>query len=200
MWYNTRKPKADSNLSDALPERAGTNASDRTALAMFVQRVGFHNSGHAMSKQRGFGLIELAIWAALAAAITFGVHQAWEGFKERISAPYVAEQKAADKVFIDIAETMAQHAQADTKVLRDAAALQNKALADSEALTQAAQDAARAANIKYAALVAKGSQRASKLTEAATTPVPVGRSCDVVLGATDSVLRESWRSFVETSP
>ncbi len=152
-------------------------------------------------RQRGFGdLIQMLFIGVAIAAVSGAAYMAWNGFKQYIAAPYVADQIKADKVVIDTANSerdaaneRAKGAEQDAKSAQAASALQTKALQDAEALAAAAQKAAREAGIKYASEVAKHAARISDLARRATAPVEAGRSCDTILSATDAILRESQR-------
>lgn len=146
-------------------------------------------------------LIEMILWGALLAAIVGGAYAAWDGFKTSISQPYVAAQIAKDQKVVDKykadaeqADREAEHARADAAEAHKAADAQTKALAEAEALTKAAQDAARKAGIAYAQAIAKASGRITALqSQAGGAPVG-GRDCAAVLSATDAILRESART------
>lgn len=151
-----------------------------------------------MRKQRGMGIIEIVLAIAAFAAVSAAAYAAWNGFKEHIAAPYVADQIKEDQKVIDTANSERDAAKAeangariDADSIKQAAAEQTKALRTAEATAAAAQSAAREAGIRYATEVAKHATRISDLARRATSPVEGGRGCDAVLSATDAILRES---------
>ena len=142
-------------------------------------------------------LIELAIYAAIAAALAFGVHKAWDGFKTSIAEPYVAAQKASDQKYVDASEARAAQAEADRDTARGNSA-------KCEAMLKVAQDATAewsAAAIRAAA-AAKGAKAAAEKEATARAPyiaqlqaqaaaAPKLESCQVELGNAKDVLREA---------
>lgn len=111
-----------------------------------------------------FQIIELVVIAGLVGGVLFGLHKAWDGFKESIAAPYVQAQIKADQPKIDSAVAMQKAAEADRDTARGNqdrceatlkrsqqataewnAAAQRAATAAKAAKAQAAKDAAAAA-------------------------------------------------------
>jgi hypothetical protein len=151
-------------------------------------------------KQRGFGLIELAIYGVIFGVVAAGIWKAWSGFKESIAAPYIQEQVAKDQKTLDafkhdavVADERAQHAEKDRDDAIAAASKQTDALKAAQVAQEQAQTAARALSVKYAQAMAANAARVTRLqSQAGATPVQ-GRSCTEVLGATDAILRESQK-------
>jgi membrane protein involved in colicin uptake len=52
----------------------------------------------------GFSLIKLIIYGVIAAAVMGALFAAWVGFKHWVAAPYVEEQRQADKKIVDAME------------------------------------------------------------------------------------------------
>lgn len=154
-----------------------------------------------MRKQRGIGdLIQMVIIGVAIAAASGAAYMAWNGFKQYIAAPYVADQIKEDQAAIDTAKSerdaaveRAKGAETDSKSAKDAAAAQSLAIDEANKQTALAQAAARAAGIKYAAEVAKHADRITKLQSLAGAAAAAGRSCEAVLSATDAILRDSQR-------
>lgn len=139
-------------------------------------------------------LIELVIYAAIAAAVAFGAHEAWDGFKDKIGAPYAQKQQAADQVVVDSLTkraTMAEQAEKDRES-------ENKTLADkldtqSQATKAKALLDAQAQAKTAAILTALGSQIAGANTEIGRLSTianaqPTQESCEDELADTNAVL------------
>jgi hypothetical protein len=125
-------------------------------------------------------LIELAIYAAIAAAVAFGAHEAWDGFKDKIGAPYAQKQQAADQVVVD---SLTKRAETAEKANADSTkAAQDKAAADLAA-QQKSDATIAAANKAKAALQAQ----IDKLAGIASGP-PAPETCDNELADTNSIL------------
>ncbi len=150
-----------------------------------------------MRRERGVGLIELAIWAGLLLAAGLAISKAWETF---VAEPYRAEgfkqgaqaQLAIDQPKINQAQQQAQANLARAQTAEAAYALQNQKLLDGEKITADAQTAARAANAKYAAEVAKNAKRdAERKADAEGPPPAVAVTCEQELKLTADILRDS---------
>ncbi len=148
-------------------------------------------------KQRGFGLVELAIYGVIFAVVAGGIWKAWDSFKDSIARPYVQEQVLKDQKTIDgfkqnaaKADEERDHAIADRDTAQKAASEQTDALKAAQVEQEKAQAAARALGIKYAAAVSANAKRIAELQTRATGQ-PVARDCAAMLGATDAILRDS---------
>ena len=145
-------------------------------------------------------IVQFIMYAVLAAGLAWGGWQAWSGFKENIARPYVEEQVAKDAELVKAANGRAQAAQdratsaeGDAKVAREAAQKQSDAVQGLVADAAKAQAAARKYSIQYTAELAKNKDRDAKLRAAAAAAPKGGQSCEALLSATDSILRESAR-------
>jgi hypothetical protein len=106
-------------------------------------------------------LIELAIYAAIAAALLFGVHKAWDGFKQSIAAPYIQAQIKADQPKIDAANAAQKVAETDRDTARGNQAACDAALKSSQQATAEWTAAATRANAAAKASKAQAAKDAA---------------------------------------
>lgn len=149
-------------------------------------------------------LIRLAIYAAIAAAISFAALRAWHGFKDSIAAPYVQAQIAKDQPVIDKANAdrdealkRAENAQSDTASCKAGAERQNAGVKEWQAVAAAnlararkAEDANRAKETERFQMRAELQARAKDATKAAT--------CEGRLAEIDKMLRSEARARANT--
>jgi uncharacterized protein (DUF3084 family) len=152
-----------------------------------------------MNRQRGIGLIEIAIYLGLFAVVAGGIWKAWDSFKNSIAAPYVAEQVAKDQGVIDgfkknaeTADSEAANARKDRDAAQKAAKEQSDALLTAQQEQERAQAAARVLSVKYAQAMVANAKRVTDLQSRAGGD-PVAKDCVAMLSATDAILRDSAR-------
>jgi hypothetical protein len=146
-------------------------------------------------------MLQLILMGLLAAGLSFAGWKIWDGFTGQYIAEGAAAQLEADRPIVEKAKAeamaataRAEAAEADATKAVAAAKSQTDAIEAANKLASAAQAAARAASIRYAQDVAKSAERITKLQIAAGMDPVTGRTCEQVLSATDSILRESQRS------
>ncbi len=145
----------------------------------------------------GFSLVRLGIYAAIALAVVAAL--AW-GYHS-VKGVGKAEQLAVDTPIIDglqkklaASETAERQREAETASCVAAGKVQTQAVLDAKAITDKAQQTARAAIAKARADGAKSEMRIAELRKMAAAPRPVvTATCAETLSATDAILRESVR-------
>lgn len=144
-------------------------------------------------------LIELAVIGALIAGVMFGLHKAWDGFKQSVAAPYVEAQIKADQPKIDEAEAAQKAAESD----RDTARANFDGLKQSCDAQSVQIDAWKKIAGENAAKATKAKQQADKEAAAAAPYIaslqakaaaaPQLESCQVELAKAKDTLREAIR-------
>lgn len=144
-------------------------------------------------------LIQLAIYAALAGVLVFGVNKVWTGFKEKIAAPYVQAQIAADQEVVNsanakqaAAEAERDHAKADSKECEVVSKKQNDAIGVWQTL--ALENAKNAKAAKEGAMK-EATTNAPKIAEltAKAAAAPKLMACEEELGKARETLRDALR-------
>lgn len=144
-------------------------------------------------------MIQLIVYALIAAAVAGVAYTAWSGFKDSIGTPYAEAQRAADQLLVDkananarAAESERDNARSDTASCKDTSAKQStevdrwKANADRNAM------AAREATIKAQRESTAMAPRIADL-QAKAAAAPALQSCEVELGKAKDVLRDALR-------
>lgn len=158
--------------------------------------------------KRGFGLIELLIYAAIAAVVAAAAWAAWTDFRHWAGAPDVEKQRLADQKFVDAAneragaaqtaaaeaERRASNAQADTAACVKTTQEQTDAVKRWKA--EADRRGTEVARAKAAsAAAARGTAEAvARLQEIAKRPPVKDQTCEQKLQATDKLLRDAARA------
>ena len=146
-------------------------------------------------------MITIVIYAIIAAGLAFGGFEAWSGFKEHISAPYVQAQIASDQKAVDaanakqkIAENAAQDAQTDTAACATKVATQNVTIAAWQAA--AAKNQAAEQKAQAAALIATAAEATTKASYLAILRAPPKKdeTCQQKLDSVDKLLRDAARA------
>lgn len=142
----------------------------------------------------------IIFWVVVAAIASFGGFEAWTGFKEHISAPYVAAQIKSDQAVVDAANakvldanTRAGNARADTDQCTsklDEATASIVKWQDTAARNLAAAREARAQND---VLKAKMQSTNAQYQAIIDTPKKYA-SCQAELSAVDKLLRDAARA------
>ncbi len=137
----------------------------------------------------------IALFIAGLAAAGYGI---WHGFTGSYEMKGAQAQLKADQSEIaqanadrDTALTRAQAADAGYAQAKAVLDTQTQALKDAQTLAQNAAKAAREQALLYAAEVARGKARDTKLRAQAGAPPASAKTCEQTLGATDAILRES---------
>lgn len=145
-----------------------------------------------MNKQRGFGLIELAICAALFIGVSLALKAAWDHFTDSYRVEGAQAQLDKDKPIISAEHEARLQAERERDSITDATARQSKSIAEERARADAAEKSARLNAISYAKEVALRKGRDAAL-KAAAAAAPTKGNCEALLSATDKILRESER-------
>src|SRR5574340_80224 len=144
-------------------------------------------------------LIELAIYAAIAAALAFGVHKAWDGFKGSISAPYVEAQRQADQKVVNAANAAQAAAEADVQTSKgNLESCRTAAQAQADQVTawkaQADRNAVAAREARVAAANAATAQAPYIADlQARAAAAPRLQSCEAELKQSADVIRDELR-------
>jgi hypothetical protein len=143
-------------------------------------------------------MIQIILYALLAAGLAFGGMKVWTGFTGQYVAEGAATQLKADTAVIDSekarakrAEDRAATAESDAATAVQTLKSQSAAIDAAQATAAVAVKAAREQAIKYAQELAQNQGRISKLQAAAKAAPDGSRSCEAVLSATDQILTES---------
>lgn len=146
-----------------------------------------------------FQLIELVVILGLVGSVLFGLHKAWDNFKQSTAAPYVAAQKAADQKVLDTAQAAQQAAETDRDTARGNSAKCEATLKVSqqavEEWSQAALRAATASKAQQAAAKAEAQKQAPYIADlqAKAAAEPKLQSCEAELQQAADVIREELR-------
>lgn len=150
-------------------------------------------------------LIQLGIYTAIAAALAFGAHKAWEGVKTSISEPYVQAQIAADQKVVDeanrkqaFAEKQAAASQAD--IVACGAKLDTQTTLVKKWQAEAAQRLIDSQKAKAAAIVANADKNLAiaQFQKLAHAPPKVDQTCQQQLDAVTQSLRDGARARLPT--
>lgn len=145
-------------------------------------------------------MIQLIIYAAIAAAVAGAAFMAWNGFKDSIGQPYAEAQRLADQKIVDkanaaqaAAEAERDHALSDTVACVAASAKQSDAV---DKWKSAADRNAVAAREAKAAASRAATEAAPKIAElqAKAAAVPKLMACEDELGKAKEVLRDALRA------
>jgi nucleoid-associated protein YgaU len=144
-------------------------------------------------------MISIIIYAILAAGAAFAAHEAWTGFVDRVSAPRVQAQIAADQKVIDaaearakLAETNAATANGNLDSCRQASQAQSEAFQSWQEAAQKALGAAREARTAAAkAATAQAPYIADLQAKAAAAPKL--QNCEAELKQATDVIREELK-------
>lgn len=152
--------------------------------------------GHRKSRP---AVIQLLIYAAVAAAVAGAAYAAWSGFKDHIGTPYAEAQRVADQAIVDkanaatrTAEKQRDNALGDTSQCKAASEKQSsevdrwKAQADRNAI--AAREATAAASRQATALAPKIAD-----LQAQAAAAPKLQTCEQELGEATKTLRDALR-------
>jgi len=146
------------------------------------------------------GLIQLAIYGAIAVAVAGAAYGAWSGFKGWVAAPYVAEQIAADQKVVNAANANAQaaenerdNAKADTASCVAISAKQTAAIDSWRATAEANALAAKEAKAKAMREATAAAPRIADL-QAKAAAVPKLMACEDELGKAKKILQDQLRA------
>lgn len=146
-------------------------------------------------------LIQLAIYAALAGALWFGAHKAWDGFVDWVSEPRVRAQVVADTVVLEQVKTERDAAQKQAAdAMTDVQACVSTSNVQSAKVKQWQDEASRLAGIAAKAKAAGAAehqvaQTAIQRYQAIASAPPVkDQTCQQKLDATDKLLRDAARA------
>jgi hypothetical protein len=146
-------------------------------------------------------MLQIILYALLAAGLAFGGMKVWGGFTGQYVAEGAAKQLEADAPIIEAAkqaairaENRAKLAESDARAAVEQMAIQNAAIEAAKQTAESAVQAAREQAVRYAAELAKNEGRIAKLKAAARAAPDGTRSCEAVLSATDAILTESLNS------
>ncbi len=145
-------------------------------------------------------MIQLIIYAALAAAVAGTAFAAWSGFKDHIGQPYAEAQRQADQKIVDkanaaqaAAEGERDHALSDTQQCVATSARQSDAVLALK--RQADANAGEARKLKEQAM-REATLAAPKIADlqAKAAAAPKLMACEEELGKAKDVLRDALRT------
>jgi Tfp pilus assembly protein PilE len=144
-------------------------------------------------------LIELLIYGALIGGVALAAHTAWDGFKDRIGAPYAAAQMAKDEPILEASKKAQAAAESDRDIARANSAKCDAALSDSnKAAAEWNAIAVRTANAAKAARAQADKDAAAALPmiadlQAKAAAKPQLMACQDELAKAKETLRASLR-------
>jgi hypothetical protein len=145
-------------------------------------------------------VIQIFVYLAIAAALAFGVHKAWSGFKDSIGAPYAQAQIAKDAPILkkaqdDATEALAErdHAKADTSQCLAAAQTQTDMVDLWQARAKANAAAAQAARAQAQKDATAAAPRIADL-QARAAAAPKLLACQDELASANKVIDDSLRA------
>lgn len=163
---------------------------------------------HRFGRARGFGLIELAIWAGIVGAVGLFAWGAWHGFTAWVSAGPVEEQRKADQKVINTAnderdkykadaaeaDKRANNAKTDLGTCKQAAGEQSDGVNKMKARAIAAEASIRAMKAAGAARENEQQGRLTEYKKLATENAGAALSCTDELAKLDKFLRDRARA------
>jgi hypothetical protein len=154
-----------------------------------------------MNRQRGDVIVELIIYAVLAAVVAGVAWKAWDGFKVSIAKPYVDAQIKADEAVVKKAnddrdewKRQATNAQADSAQCRDDLDVQGKTIDGWKGQAAAAQKASQDAKAKALIEAANKQTQIAEYQRQARAKDDSVKTCQQRLDAVTATLREGARS------
>jgi len=145
-------------------------------------------------------LVQMIVAGVLLATVMGGIYAAWNGFKDRIGAPYAEAQRLADQSIVDkanaatrAAEAAAEGARTDTAACHASAATQSKAVDDWKARSDANAKAAREAKAQAQREASAAAPKIAEL-QARAAAAPKLQTCEEELGKAKAVLQDSLRA------